>query len=156
MASVYRGVFAADASHWHICSLKQQQKQQKLLPLLLKEPTHRQWEMHELQQQLGIQPLTCLPVVALRATRSANTQVSKPPWCCQVMGLTAMKPAAVLLAEAFSRMQARERDLLATEMDEPHDGWLQYIVEEDHEYKEASVEAMHVKHPSFPSGKHSA
>ncbi|OEH80172.1 hypothetical protein cyc_00253 [Cyclospora cayetanensis] len=74
----------------------------------------------------------------------------------RVMGLTAMKPAAVLLAEAFSRMQARERDLLATEMDEPHDGWLQYIVEEDHEYKEASVEAMHVKHPSFPSGKHSA
>ena len=66
----------------------------------------------------------------------------------QVMGVAAMRPAAFLLAEALDRMHWREKDLLMTELDEPHDGWLRYVVETDHVYKEACVEAMQVQRHS--------
>lgn len=63
----------------------------------------------------------------------------------QVLGVAAMRPAAALLVEALGRMQWRERELLLTELDEPHDGWLRYIIENDHVYKEACTEAMQVQ-----------
>ncbi|KAL8456013.1 hypothetical protein Emag_000142 [Eimeria magna] len=60
----------------------------------------------------------------------------------EVLGVAAMKPAAALLAEALERMQLKERDLLRTELDEPHDGWLRFLVESDYSYKDACTDAL--------------
>lgn len=68
----------------------------------------------------------------------------RPAALCQVLGVAAMKPAAALLAEALKMLHKREKDLLSTEMEEPSDGWLRYIIENDYVYRHACQEAMQV------------
>ncbi|KAL8432819.1 hypothetical protein ACSSS7_004319 [Eimeria intestinalis] len=132
----------------------------QLLPLLLKEPTERQWRECELQRRLQVQQVPLqrgelLPLV-VQVLRSACAV----PWfqcelykhlkrrrqvMYEVLGVAAMKPAAAMLAEALERMQLKERDLLQTELDEPHDGWLRFLIESDYAYKDACTDALQLR-----------
>ncbi|KAL8442647.1 hypothetical protein Emed_007229 [Eimeria media] len=130
----------------------------RLLPLLLSEPTERQWKECEMQrclqvqQQVPIQRGQLLPLV-IQVLRSAcavprfqhelyRHLKRRRQVMYEVLGVAAMKPAAALLAEALERMQLKERDLLQTELDEPHEGWLRFLVESDHAYKDACTDAL--------------
>ncbi|KAL8424809.1 hypothetical protein Efla_005392 [Eimeria flavescens] len=127
-----------------------------LLPLLLTEPTERQWQEYELQQRLQVQQVSLerghlLPVV-IQLLRAASESISfqremhnylrrRRQVMYEVLGVAAMRPAAASLEEALSSMQRRERDLLQTELDEPHEGWLRYLVDSDYAYQAACTEA---------------
>ncbi|KAL8270070.1 hypothetical protein Esti_006020 [Eimeria stiedai] len=129
----------------------------RLLPLLLKEPTERQWRECELQRRLQVQQVPLqrgelLPLV-VQVLRSACAVPAfqhelykhlkrRRQVMYEVLGVAAMKPAAALLAEALERMQLKERDLLQTELDEPHDGWLRFLIESDYAYKDACTDAL--------------
>lgn len=127
----------------------------QLLPLLLDVSTKGGLEGQQQQQQQQLENIGMLRPLVVQLLRllafSFRLQCEvytllrwRREVLFEVLGVVGIQPAAHFLSCSLQCMQQREKQIKNKEVEteEPHDGWLQFVVETDKQYRDACSAAL--------------